>query len=86
MSPYEEFDDCVRNGSYCSSQKARGEAIKLMNKHRLGFLFNPGGGQFINRDTGFNCQIYTCDDVEDLNILRKALGENSQIAEDTGNV
>lgn len=68
---YEEFDDVVRIELYVTSSKAVLEMRRLAVKHGLGFLFNPGGGQFTA--PGFNCQISCCDDVEDLNKLRKAL-------------
>ena len=45
----------------------------LAAKHNLGFLFNPGGGQFLNRETGVNIQITTCDDVKDYYTLLKNL-------------
>lgn len=75
---YSEFDDCEFSGSlyaeYCSSEQARNEIKRLMREHNLGFLFNPGGGQFTRANPYFNCQVMTYDDVEDLNTLRKALG------------
>jgi hypothetical protein len=68
---YEEFDDIVRNGAYVTSAKAVFEMRRLAVKHNLGFLFNPGGGQFTGQN--FNCQIGACDDVEDLDKLRTAI-------------
>jgi hypothetical protein len=69
-----EFDDIVCIGeSYVTSSKAAAEMRRLAVKHGLGFMFNPGGGQFTA--PGFNCQISACDDVEDLDKLRRALGK-----------
>jgi hypothetical protein len=73
LEPYAEFDDCVWTGPYCSSKKAMDEMRRLAGEHDLGFLYNPGGGQFTRRGDRFNCQITTCDDVLDLNTLRRAL-------------
>ncbi|WP_276122677.1 hypothetical protein [Pararhizobium qamdonense] len=74
---YDEFDDCVWHGSYCDSKKAHAAIMALVAEHNLGFLHNPGGGQFTRiNDKGvrdFNCQITLCDEVLDLNTLRKAL-------------
>lgn len=70
---YDEFDDVKRKGTYVSSRKAVEAMRSLASQHGLGFLFNPGGGQFTGPD--FNCQISTCDDVEDLDRLRKALAQ-----------
>jgi hypothetical protein len=68
-----EFDDIVTHyGVYRTSEKAQAEIKRLVREHGLGFVFNPGGGEF-NGANGFRCQISTCDDVEDLNTLRKAL-------------
>lgn len=85
MKPdYSEFDDVdLTYAPYVASKKA-GEAIKaLMREHGLGFLFNPGGGQFTCIDPryplfGFNCQITACDDVADLATLRAAIAEKSK--------
>jgi glutamine amidotransferase-like uncharacterized protein len=70
---YAEFDDCIWVSLYCSSKKARAEIIRLKTLNGLGFLFNPGGGQFVGHEPYFNCQITTFDDVLDLTTLRKAL-------------
>ncbi len=41
------------------------DAIKaLVRKHRLGFMHNPGGGEF-NHPVHGRCQISFCDDEED---------------------
>ncbi|AHC30545.1 hypothetical protein CC53_gp128 [Rhizobium phage vB_RleS_L338C] len=72
---YEEFDDCVWSGLYCNSVTAHDMMIDLMIKHDLGFMQNPGGGQFTHRATGFNCQVTLCDEVLDLNTLRNAIKE-----------
>jgi hypothetical protein len=76
---YAEFDDL--NGAppgYVDSKKARAEIGRLMAEHGLGYLGNPGGGQFTCIDSryplnGFDCQISACDDVEDLATLRAAI-------------
>lgn len=48
--------------------------VLLVNKHGLGYLHNPGGGQFTHQGThDFNCQILTYDDKEDYFTLLKAL-------------
>lgn len=72
---YAEFDDIDRKGSFVGSPKAREEIRRLAAQHHLGFVFNPGGGEFNGRK--FRCQISTYDDVEDLNTLRKALAARS---------
>lgn len=78
-SQYKEFDDVdFSHYPYISSKKARDATIMLMNEHGLGFLNNPGGGQFTCIDTryplyGFNCQVSTYDNVQDLNTLRAAI-------------
>ena len=60
-----EFDDIVAHYYlYHTSDKARAEMKRLAHEHGLGFVFNPGGGEF-NGPHGFRCQITTCDDVED---------------------
>jgi ATP-dependent DNA ligase len=41
-----EFDDVSNVGLYVTSEKARAEMKRLAAKHGLGFLFNPGGGEF----------------------------------------
>ena len=41
------------------------EMRKLARRHKLGFLFNPGGGQFVNEEKGVNIQISTEDDRKD---------------------
>ncbi|MHB0925890.1 MAG: TipJ family phage tail tip protein, partial [Gallionellaceae bacterium] len=39
--------------------------MELVNRHNLGFLFNPGGGQFLNDEKRINIQISAYDDKED---------------------
>lgn len=46
---------------------------KLAKKHNLGFLHNPGGGQFINPDKGVNIQISTYDNEKDYRKLLAGL-------------
>lgn len=76
---YAEFDDLVgKPPGYVSSRKAHAAIAALRSEHGLGFLFNPGGGQFTCIDSryplyGFDCQISTCDDVLDLATLRAAI-------------
>jgi hypothetical protein len=70
-----EFDDIEQHGSYRVSEKAQAEIKRLVREHGLGFVFNPGGGEF-NGPDGFRCQITTCDDIEDLNTLRRELERN----------
>jgi hypothetical protein len=73
-----EFDDVVVDGSFRLSVKARAEMTRLSHEHSLGFVFNPGGGEFNGR--GFHCQISTYDDIDDLSVLRKALAERGYIS------
>ena len=60
---------------------AHDKIIALMVEHGLGFLFNPGGGQFTCRDSsyplyGFNCQVDAWGDEEaDLKRLEKGIAE-----------
>lgn len=76
---YAEFDDL--NGAppgYVDSRKARAAMRALADQHCLGFLCNPGGGQYTCIDSrwplyGFDCQVSTCDDVRDLATLRAAI-------------
>ena len=78
MSIYDEFDDVVRHpppdGPYVSSKKAHAEIVRLASEYNLTFNHNPGGGACYNPKTNGDYQISTYDDVEDLAILRKALG------------
>lgn len=74
MEPTDEFDDIDRsNAPYISSAKATQAMRDIAARHGLAFTYNPGGGQFYT-SAGFNCQISTCDDVEDLKTLRAAVG------------
>jgi len=76
---YAEFDDVdMSHWPFVSSKMALAAIKALAAKHGLGFLFNPGGGQFTCIDTsrplyGLNVQISTNDDVEDLNTLRSSI-------------
>jgi hypothetical protein len=57
------------------------EMRALAAKHQLGFLFNPGGGQFTNASKGVDIQITTENDRGDYHRLLKglqALGLESQ--------
>lgn len=58
--------------SYRQSKRALDEIRRLRKLHNLSFTFNPGGGE-INGHDGFRCQIHCCDDVEDLDKLKRAL-------------
>ena len=57
-------------------QEALSKIKKLVAKHNLGYLFNPGGAEFLNDSHTFRCQIFAYDNVEDytelLTGLRKA--------------
>lgn len=73
---YAEFGDVdFSSWPYVSSIAARTEITRLRYANNLTFWFNPGGGAFVSDTRNFNCQITTCDDVLDLNILRTALGK-----------
>ncbi len=56
--------------------------MELVRKHRLGFLNNPGGGEFtrqvqdgekLTAQTCFSIQVFAMDDEEDLRMLRAGL-------------
>jgi len=49
------------------------KTMELVRKHNLGFLLNPGGGQFINQDKKINIQIQVWDDREDYKTLLRGL-------------
>jgi hypothetical protein len=49
------------------------EMRALAAKHQLGFLFNPGGGQFTNASKGVDIQITTENDRGDYHRLIKGL-------------
>lgn len=69
---YAEFPDAdMSQWPYVNCPSAVAEIRRLRAENDLVFWFNPGGGAFVGTD--FNCQISTCDDVLDLNTLRKAL-------------
>lgn len=44
----------------------------LVRKYRLGFVINPGGGEFMNQEIG-RCQVPFMDDKEDYEMLLKWL-------------
>lgn len=39
--------------------------VELVNRHHLGFLHNPGGGQFVNQGKGIDIQVSFRDAKED---------------------
>lgn len=39
--------------------------MMLVRKHGLGFLHNPGGGQFVNQEKGINIQVSFYEDKSD---------------------
>ena len=44
--------------------------IELVKKHKLGFVFNPGGGEFNRHDSGYGrCQITAMNDTDDYQTL-----------------
>ena len=45
----------------------------LVQKHNLGFLCNPGGGQFTNADKGINIQVPYYDEQQDYEQLLSGL-------------
>jgi len=49
------------------------KTMELVRKHNLGFLANPAGGQFVNRDKGINVQVGVMDDKDDYETLLKGL-------------
>lgn len=61
-----------------------GRIMELVKRHNLGFLHNPGGGQFLNRETGIDIQVCNYDTKEDhetlLAGLRKLNLEPSDLA------
>jgi hypothetical protein len=42
-----------------------GKIMELVKRHSLGFLHNPGGGQFLNRETGIDIQVCNWDTKDD---------------------
>jgi hypothetical protein len=54
---------------YVYSPVARDKIRELAHEYILGFLYNPGGGEFTHRLYGPTCQISTEDDNEDLKRL-----------------
>lgn len=63
----------MSDSPFVNSPKHKQKMRDLAHKYNLGFLFNPGGGQYINPDKNFNCQITTCDDIMDYEKLKKAV-------------
>ena len=53
----------------------RNKIMALVKKHDLGFLHNPGGGQFTNADKGINIQVPFYDYQEDYVVLLNGLLE-----------
>ncbi len=53
---------------------ARAGMSLLAHRHRLGFVQNPGGGEFFKEGWG-RCQIGMCDDDEDLATLKQWVAE-----------
>ena len=51
----------------------RNKIMELVKKHDLGFLHNPGGGQFTNADKGINIQVPLCDYQQDYEQLLSGL-------------
>ena len=49
------------------------KTMELVRKHNLGFLFNPGGGQFTNQEKRINIQIPAWDDKDDFETLLRGL-------------
>ncbi len=47
----------------------------LVKKHNLGFLLNPGGGQFTNKEKGINIQVFANSEKEDYFKLKQGLIE-----------
>ena len=45
------------------------KTMGLVRKHNLGFIHNPGGGQFVNQEKGINVQVFAWDDKEDYETL-----------------
>lgn len=52
-----------------------GKIMELVKRHNLGFLYNPGGGQFLNREKGNDIDIQVCnwDTKEDYETLLAGL-------------
>jgi len=45
----------------------------LVKKHELGFMVNPGGAQFTNRQKGINIHVFAHDEQQDYEILLSVL-------------
>lgn len=74
---YSAFSDVdMSHFPFVESNMARAAIGELMAANNLGYLNNPGGGQFIGN--GFNCQVPGNDDVMDFERLRDALAEYAQ--------
>jgi hypothetical protein len=50
-----------------------GKILGLVKRHSLGFLGNPGGGQFLNRETGIDIQVCNWDTKDDHGTLLAGL-------------
>lgn len=74
---YKEFSDVdFSHWPYVTCESATKEMRRLAAEHKLGFMFNPGGGEYYCGV--WRCQITACDDVMDLNALRAALRINHE--------
>jgi hypothetical protein len=77
---YAEFADTdLSKWPYVTSEMARAEIRKIAATFKLGFVYNPGGGEFSN-EYGFRCHITTYDDVADLKTLRAAISQIATIS------
>jgi hypothetical protein len=47
--------------------------MELVHRHNLGFLSNPGGGQFLNASKNIDIQVSDCDFKEDYEQLLAGL-------------
>jgi hypothetical protein len=50
-----------------------GKIMELVKRHSLGFLHNPGGGQFLNRKTDIDIQVSNWDTKDDYETLLAGL-------------
>lgn len=49
------------------------KSMELVRRHNLGFLHNPGGGQFTNSEKGINIQVSAMDDQDDYKTILRGL-------------